>query len=71
MCETDNFAQKFRPEGVKCAQIFYAQIELFNLLNILKQKKGLKICLYEADFWARKSSQKPTIPGHHELIYDK
>ena len=38
MSETDNFAQKFRPEGVKCAQIFYAHIVWFNLMFVLKQK---------------------------------
>ena len=37
-----NFVPEFRPEGVKCAQIFYAHIVWLNLLNILKQKKNLK-----------------------------
>ena len=30
-------------------------------------KKFRKIHLFPADIQARKSSQKPTIPGHHEL----
>ena len=33
----------------------------------LETKKFLKIYLYAADIRVRKSSQKPTIPGHHEL----
>ena len=41
-----NFVLKFRPDGVKCAQIFYAHIVWLNLLNILKQKKFLKfVCM--------------------------
>ena len=33
-----NFVPEFQPEGVKCAQIFYAHIVWFSLLYIFKQK---------------------------------
>ena len=46
MCEADNFVSKFRPEEVKCAQIFCAHIVWLNLLNILKQEKFRKsVCM--------------------------
>ena len=33
-----DFVPNFRPEGVKCDQIFHAYSVWLNLLNILKQK---------------------------------
>ena len=55
MCETDNFVPEFRPEGGKCAQIFYAHIVWLNLLNILKQKKFRKLICMEPIFELEKA----------------
>ena len=55
MCQIDNFVPEFRPEGIKCAKMFYAQIVWLNLLNIFKQEKFQKIVCMKPIFELEKA----------------